>query len=190
MGAEGAKNRQLLVDAAERVLCGEGYAAVTARRVAAEAGLKVPLVYYYFQTMDDLVTALIVRNNEQRMARFEQALASADPLRDLWTMTGDPSGPMTSELLAMANHRESIRAVIVARAKEFRAMQIAAVERLLIERGVDITAFPAAGIVTIANALARAVQQDTAIGFDDGYADAVALIDTGLDFLAREPGEA
>jgi len=52
----------------------EGYAAVTSRRVAAEAGLKPQLVHYYFRTMDDLFLALYRRRADQGLERGRQAL--------------------------------------------------------------------------------------------------------------------
>ena len=54
IGAPDAKNRVVLLDAAEQLLLEEGYAAVTSRRVAERAGLKPQLVHYYFRAMDDM----------------------------------------------------------------------------------------------------------------------------------------
>src|SRR5205823_13649069 len=54
IGCEDLKTRAKLLDADEKLLLEEGYAAVTSRRVAAKAGLKPQLVHYYFRTMDDL----------------------------------------------------------------------------------------------------------------------------------------
>ena len=45
IGAPDAKNRVVLLDAAEQMLLEEGYAAVTSRRVAHRAGLKPQLVH-------------------------------------------------------------------------------------------------------------------------------------------------
>ena len=41
IGAPDAKNRGVLIDAAEQLTLEEGYAAVTSRRVAERAGLKL-----------------------------------------------------------------------------------------------------------------------------------------------------
>ncbi len=64
--------------------CEEGYAAVTSRRVAAEAGLKPQLVHYYFRTMDDLFIEVFRRRAEENLDRFERAIAEdgslAEPL--------------------------------------------------------------------------------------------------------------
>ena len=48
----------------------EGYAAVTSRRVAAQAGLKPQLVHYYFRTMDDLFLAAYRRRADQGLERL------------------------------------------------------------------------------------------------------------------------
>lgn len=45
IGAPDAKNRIVLLDAAEALMIDEGYAAVTSRRVAERAGLKPQLVH-------------------------------------------------------------------------------------------------------------------------------------------------
>ena len=69
IGSADSKTRAQLLDAAERLLREEGYAAVTSRRVAAKAGLKPQLVHYYFRTMDDLFVEVFRRRAEENMAR-------------------------------------------------------------------------------------------------------------------------
>ncbi|HSA39912.1 MAG TPA: TetR family transcriptional regulator, partial [Mycobacterium sp.] len=51
--------RDRLLEATARIIREEGYAAATSRRVAAEAGVKQALVYYYFPTMDDLFVEVL-----------------------------------------------------------------------------------------------------------------------------------
>lgn len=185
LGTETAKNRTLLIDAAEHLLCEEGYVAISARKVADKAGLKLPLVYYYFKTMDDLILEVARKNTAKRLKRFVRALASPEPLRAIWELARDNTSAIaTTELIALANHRESIRTEVVVIAREFRELQIEAVDRLLAAKGVDREAYPAAGIVTIVTALTRAMAQDSALGAADGYADAVALIERGVEFLS------
>jgi TetR/AcrR family transcriptional regulator len=97
LGSDNAKNRRLLVDATERVLCEEGYAAVTARRVAEKAGIKAQLVYYYFQTMDDLILAAVKKNVANRLECFARTMASPEPFRALWELHTNPSSLATSD---------------------------------------------------------------------------------------------
>jgi AcrR family transcriptional regulator len=192
LGGDNAQNRARLVDATEQVLCEEGYAAVTARRVAEKAGLKVQLVYYYFQSMDDLILAVVRKNTAKRLERFAKIMTSPEPFRALWELNSDPSSAIrTSELLALAHHSESMRTEVVAAAKQFRRLQTEAVARMLAIKGVDQEEFPAAGIVTIVAALARCMVQDSALGVPDGYSEALKLVERGLQFFRNErgPGE-
>lgn len=186
MGVETAKNRSRLIEAAADLMVEEGYAAVSARKVATKAGLKVQLVYYYFEDMDDLILAMVKRNSTRRLKKFVRILAGPDPLRALWVMNRDStSAASTTELLALANHREAIRSEVVKTAKEFRQLQIEAVEQLLGDYGVDQKEVPAAAVVTIVAALSRAMAQDSALGVDEGYPEAVALVERCLDGLAQ-----
>src|SRR5919205_4498295 len=84
IGAPDAKNRGVLLDAAEQLLIEEGYAAVTSRRVAERAGLKPQLVHYYFRTMEDLFLAVFHRRAEEGLAVLKTALESPQPLWALW----------------------------------------------------------------------------------------------------------
>lgn len=52
MAADRSKTRAQLIEAAGRLLSKEGYAAVTARRLAEEMGIKRQTVHYYFSTID------------------------------------------------------------------------------------------------------------------------------------------
>src|SRR5258706_12962692 len=91
LGAEGSQQRARFVDAAEAILCEVGEHGISARLVAARAGLKPQLLYYYFRTIDDLLLAVVQRVNERRLASFAQALASPDPLRAMWAAMSDPN---------------------------------------------------------------------------------------------------
>ena len=90
--SQDSKTRAQLLDAAERLLLEEGYAAVTSRRVAAKAGLKPQLVHYYFRTMDDLFLEVFRRRADENLARFERAIAEDGSLGNLWRLNADPRG--------------------------------------------------------------------------------------------------
>ena len=91
IGAPDAKNRGVLLDAAEQLMLDEGYAAVTSRRVAEKAGLKPQLVHYYFRTMDDLFLAMFRRRGDQGLSQQAAVLASPQPLWALWRFNTDPA---------------------------------------------------------------------------------------------------
>jgi TetR/AcrR family transcriptional regulator len=180
-GDKNAANRALLVEATEQLLREEGYAAISARNVAKKAGLTPQLLYYYFRTMDDLVLAVHEKITRRRLLRFTHAVSSPEPLRALWELNSGPAGAIiATELAAIAHHRPAIRAEIVRSAREFRFLQIEAVSSILEKHGVDQRVYPAAGVVTIAAALARTFVIDEALGISDGYDQAIVLVERAL----------
>ena len=92
IGAPDAKNRVVLLDAAEQLLLEEGYAAVTSRRVAERAGLKPQLVHYYFRTMEDLFLEVFRRRAEEGLGVLKTALESPQPLWALWRFSTHARG--------------------------------------------------------------------------------------------------
>src|SRR5947209_9503997 len=86
-GDAGARSK--LIEATARIMREEGYAAATSRRVAAEAGVRQPLVYYYFPTMDDLFVAVLRAGAEAALIRMRALLEDDDPLRALWLVNSD-----------------------------------------------------------------------------------------------------
>jgi AcrR family transcriptional regulator len=181
-----AKNRAVLLDAAEHLLLTEGYAAVTSRRVAAEAGLKPQLVHYYFATMDDLYLAVFRRRAEEGLVRQAAALASDDPLRALWEFSLDDAGTaLTSEFVALANHRKEIRSEIARYAQRFRTMQVAGLVDILESAGVDTSAFPPGAVSVFLTSLSRVVIMERTLGLTAGHADAVAVAERFIEQLDR-----
>src|SRR3954463_13020358 len=84
-----AEKRSRLLDAVERIMMRDGYAAVTSRRVEAEAGLKL---HYHFGTLDELFVAVVRRRGESNVARLGEAFASPEPLRAWWRLLSEPHG--------------------------------------------------------------------------------------------------
>src|SRR5882757_3283818 len=81
--------RQRLIESTARIMRDEGYAAATSRRVAADAGVKQALVYYYFPTMDDLFVEVLRAGAEVSLDEMRSALTNDDPLRALWSINSD-----------------------------------------------------------------------------------------------------
>jgi AcrR family transcriptional regulator len=187
IGAETSETRAALIDAAERIMLEEGYAAVTSRRIAARAGLKPQLVHYYFRTMDDLFLALFRRGAEQALERQAQALASEQPLWALWELSRDPRGTaLTMEFVALANHRKAIRAEIAASAERFRAEQLAGLGSALERGGIDAEQFPPVVVAVLMSSISRflVIEHET-LGMSSGHAETVAFVE---EFLTRLEG--
>jgi AcrR family transcriptional regulator len=188
IGSEDSRTRAALLDAAQKLMLEEGYAAVTSRRVAAKAGLKPQLVHYYFRTMDDLFLAILRRGSERNIERQARALASPQPLRALWEFSSDPAGTRVwEELVALANHRKAIRDEIASYGERLRRLQAEALSSVLDQYGVDTTAFPPDALLTIMTALSRVLVMEHALGIRIGHAETHALVER---FLAQFEGDA
>ena len=125
MGAKDSLTRTKLLDAAERLMLEEGYAAVTSRRVGREAGISSQLVHYYFRTMDDLFLEVFRRRAEEGFGRFARAIEAQPSLRTIWSSMTDGRGSVFNlEFAALANHRKAIRAEMASYAERFRTMQL------------------------------------------------------------------
>jgi AcrR family transcriptional regulator len=178
IGAQDSKTRALLVDAAERLLLEEGYAAVTSRRVAAKAGLKPQLVHYYFRAMDDLFLEVFRRNAEQNLARFERAITEDGSLANLWRLNVEMRGSaFTIEFVALANHRKAIRAEIARYVERFRAAQAEAVTAALAEHGVAEDELPAIVALLTMTGIAQVLAIERALGVTAGHDTTVAFVD-------------
>ncbi|ROO85957.1 TetR family transcriptional regulator [Actinocorallia herbida] len=187
IGAPDAKNRGVLLDAAERLLLEEGHTAVSSRRVAARAGLKPQLVHYYFRTMDDLLIEVFRRRAEEGLAFQAAALASEQPLWALWRYSTDPAAvAITMEFTGLAAQSEAVRTEMARYSELFRRAQIAALEKILPRYGLAESLSPVVLTVLISS-LSRMLSLETALGFDTGHAETITLIESLLLDLEGEP---
>src|SRR5690625_3117744 len=156
IGAPDAKNRRLLLDAAEELLLSDGYSAVSSRRVAEQAGLKHQLVHYYFRTMDDLFLAMFRRRGDQGLQEQDEVLKSPQPLWGLWRFNTDPASvALTMQFMALANERTVLKAEIARYAERMRAEQYQAVAEVMGRYGVDFAEFPPMVLMVLMTSASR-----------------------------------
>ncbi|MGZ4512717.1 MAG: TetR/AcrR family transcriptional regulator [Mycobacterium sp.] len=188
IGAPDAKNRGLLLDAAECLMLDEGYAAVTSRRLAGKAGLKPQLVHYYFRTMEDLFLEVFRRRADEGLRFQAEALKSPQPLWALWRFGTDPAFTRISmEFMALANHRKEMRAEIAYYAERFREEQRQAVAAALQRYGEDSSAMPPVVWTVLMTSLSRMLVLEQAIGMSGGHAETMELVESHLRRLEGEP---
>lgn len=75
---------EALIDAAERVLVDAGYAGITTRRLAEEAGVNHGLVHYYFGSVENLLVRTLERFTERLIARQREMYAADMPFLEKW----------------------------------------------------------------------------------------------------------
>ncbi len=73
-----------MLDAAERLLVDIGYARITTRRLAQEAGVNHGLVHYYFGSNENLLLRALERFTERLIARQRELYAADEPFVDKW----------------------------------------------------------------------------------------------------------
>jgi AcrR family transcriptional regulator len=73
-----------ILDAAFRRLVAEGYAALSVREIARDAGVNHALINYHFRTKDQLVIAVLDEANRQLLARQRAMYASPGGYAEKW----------------------------------------------------------------------------------------------------------
>ena len=181
------ETRTALLDAAQEIMLEDGYAAVTTRRIATRAGVNSALVYYYFDTMDDLFIELFRRGADRSLERLQEALSSPQPLWAFWDLSQDQSrSALTMEFTALANHRHSIRTEIAESSRRFRKVELEALSGALERYGVDPQEWPATSVILVLSGISRFMLIERAFGLDLGHADTVAIIERHIRALEGE----
>ena len=75
---------EALLDAAERLLIDVGYAGITTRRLAEEAGVNHGLVHYYFGSNENLLVRALERFTERLIERQRELYAADMPFVEKW----------------------------------------------------------------------------------------------------------
>lgn len=102
---KGERRRSLLVAAAAELLADGGFDAVRHRAVAERAGVPLAATTYYFDSLDELVTAAAERLGRTELAEFRAALDATGP-------AGDPAEVMLDMLLGPRSRTEGLDAVL------------------------------------------------------------------------------
>ena len=188
IGTLTSKTRALLLDVTEQLMVDDGYTAVSSRSVAARAGVKAPLVHYYFPTLDDLFIAAFRRRSERNLERLADALEGDDPLQALWDYANDTAHvALTFEFLALANHRKAIKAELVEVSERFRKVELEAFAPVVAAAGIDVDEFPPDGLLLIMMAIPTQVALQAALGVSTGHDHALVVVERYLSRLRGAP---
>lgn len=181
--------RQRLIEATAKVMRDEGYAAATSRRVAAEAGVKQALVYYYFPTMDDLFVEVLRAGAEASLENMRAALTDEDPMRTLWLINSDlRRTSLNTEFMALANHRKVIRTELKAYAERVRDIETAAVTVALRANGIDLEDYPPVAVSMLIVQIARSLCNEDAVGVTLGHDEMRAFMERWMGSLTDSLG--
>jgi len=188
VGAETSKTRDLLLDCLERLMAETGYASVSYRAVAAKAKVTSGLVQYYFPTLDDLFVAAIRRRSEQNVERLAEALRTNpdEPLRVLWDYSRDESSSaLTTEFLALGNHRKSIKSEIAEATEQVRRLQLDAIQAQLGAPEMSLGPLPRDVLLFVLTGIPKLLRLEAGVGISASHADVLDAFEQYLD--AVEP---
>lgn len=173
------------MDATEKVIRDEGYAAVSSRRVAEVADIQQSLVYYYFKSMDDLLVATFQRRTERGMARLEKDAESEKPVAAIWKELNEGlDARMSFAFVSLASHNERVREVYTRFLSQSRELQARTIAREATARGVDISPATPTALAFLIHSTSLMMARESALGMTEGHDEVRALLDNLLQKFA------
>jgi AcrR family transcriptional regulator len=177
---------EALLDAAERLLVSDGYAAITVRRLAREAGVNHGLVHYYFGSMENLLVRVLERFTERLIARQREMYAADAPFLEKWRQAMHyldedfASGyqKVWYELQALAWNRPDMRKRVAAQTRAWRAVLRDAFEQARREHEIDM---PPDALVALVSTFNEGIILERLSGIDAGQRELLEWIDSWLE---------
>ena len=181
--ARSAAERALL-DAAERLLVDIGYARITTRRLAEEAGVNHGLVHYYFGSNENLLVRALERFTERLIDRQRELYAADMPFVEKWrtAMHYLVSEDVTYEkiwleLQALAWNHPELRERLARVNAEWRAVLTEAFEQPHRELRIDM---PLDALVSLVITFNVGIMVERLGGIETGHTELLEWIDRWL----------
>jgi AcrR family transcriptional regulator len=176
---------EALLDAAERLLVGVGYAGITTRRLAEEAGVNHGLVHYYFGSIENLLVRTLERFTERLVARQRELYASDLPFIEKWRtamryLTSDDVtyDKVWLELQALGWNDRELRERLAHINDEWRSVLLEAFEQPRREYGIDV---PLEALVSLVITFNLGIMLERLGGIETGHHELLEWIEGRLD---------
>jgi AcrR family transcriptional regulator len=174
-----------LLDAAERLLVEIGYARITTRRLAEEAGVNHGLVHYYFGSMENVLVRVLERFTERLTARQRTLYAADIPFIEKWRkamtyLVGEDVEyeKIWLELQALAWNSPALADRVARVNDEWRAVLTEAFEEPRRAYGIDM---PLDALVSLVITFNEGIILERAQGITTGHGELLAWIDGWLE---------
>ena len=180
-------NEQRFLDAAERLLVEIGYADITARKLADEAGANLGLVHYYFGSMEELFVQVLERFTEQLISRQQAMYESPAPYIEKWRTAmryldeDRPYQKVWWELQAMGWNRPEFRDRIARVHDAWRDAMRTSVEEALKRYQLEHSQLSLDAWVTLILTVNEGIILERLSGIDRGHNELLAGIDRWLE---------
>jgi TetR/AcrR family transcriptional regulator len=176
---------EALLDAAERLLVDIGYAGITTRRLAEEAGVNHGLVHYYFGSMENLLVQVLERFTERLTARQRALYAAKDvPFIEKWRqamryLVGEDVAyeRIWLELQALAWNQPELRQRVARVKAEWRQVLTDAFEEPRRRYAIDM---PLDALVSLVMTFNEGIILERAQGITTGHGELLAWLDGWL----------
>jgi AcrR family transcriptional regulator len=172
---------EALLDAAERLLASVGYAGITTRRLAEEAGINHGLVHYYFGSNENLLVQALERFTSRLIARQRDMYAADLPFAQKWRtamrylMSEDVSyQKIWLELQALAWNNPDISARLAQVNAEWRAVLTEAFAEPRRELGIEL---PLPALVSLVITFNLGIIVERLSGIETGHRELLDWID-------------
>ncbi len=172
---------EALLDAAERLLADVGYAGVTTRRLARQAGINHGLVHYYFGSNENLLVHALERFTGRLIARQRELYAADLPFAEKWRtamrylVSEDVSyEKIWLELQALAWNNAEIRARLAQVNAEWRSVLTEAFEQPHRELGIEL---PLEALVSLVMTFNIGIMVERLGGIQTGHRELLEWID-------------
>ena len=192
--AERVDPREGLLDAAERLLVEVGYAGISARRLAREAGVNLGLVHYHFGSMENVFLEALERFTGRLVERHKALYASDLPFIEKWRsamaylLGADLSSGYEKvwlELQAMAWNKPDLKKRLARVSAQWRAVLTKAFVEAMQEYGLDPDLFPVDAVVSLVMTFNLGVVLERHTGVLAGHRELLGWIDRWLEGLEQ-----
>jgi AcrR family transcriptional regulator len=179
-----------LLDAAERLLVDVGYAGITTRRLAEEAGVNNGLVHYYFGSIENLLVRTLERFTDRLIARQRALYADPDiPFIEKWRtamrflLSEDVEyEKVWYELQALAWNRPELRERVDHVNAEWRSVLTEAFAEPRERYGIDM---PLDALVSLVVTFNEGIILERLSGVEEGHRELLDWIDAWLQAKER-----
>jgi AcrR family transcriptional regulator len=176
-----AAAEEALLDAAEQLLADAGYASITTRRLATEAGVNHGLVHYYFGSNENLLVHALERFTARLITRQRELYGADVPFADKWRtamrylVSEDVRyQKIWLELQALAWNNPDIRARLERVNAEWRAVLTEAFDQPRRELGI---ALPLDALVSLVMTFNLGIMIERLGGIGTGHRELLDWID-------------
>jgi len=177
------------------LLVRDGYAGITTRKLALEAGANHGLVHYYFGSMEELLMRVLERFTERILVR-QRVMYSAPgvPFIQKWrTAMGYIDEDLAAgypkiwyELQAMAWNKPEFHERVAHVHEQWDIVLADAIGKAMKEYGIDRKSFPAEAMSTLVRTFNLGLLLERLNGYDRGHTAMLKMIDAMLQRLEEQ----